>query len=345
MKNPNKSKIHINRLTFENVDEFNEVYQYIKNHYERTTPNPSTGMPFNRNCKYDERYIVNLGNQRFEIVLVCNEGCYRFLLQNKKQKGNEVSGRKSCREVYDKAKEFGIDFSDYMVENGSDYKEEIVSPHIEVLDKVYVNRVLTNVSHIDLNSSYASRISEKYPEFKPMYNSLYQMRKDNNDYFKHVLTNHIGCWQSKYCVNPKDNRTSIPYALANLSKIAINGTREIIEDMIIKLEDSNRVPLLTNTDGIWYFGDLYHDENEGEELCQWKNDHTNCKFLMVSKGAYQYEDENGVCTSVVRGISNLDAIEPDRTKWKFGDIRKIHTITVWKWDDEIGVVKDYEERI
>lgn len=341
---PNKKKIPINDFNFDRLDEFNAIYKYALENYTEVKYTQSHGISVKVEERYEERYFVIPSNERFELVIICHQGCYRFLLHNKKQKGNDVSGRKACMEIYKQASKFNVHLSDYMVENGKDIKKEIVSPHIMVLDNIFINRVLTNVNHIDLNSSYASRISEAHPELKPMYEDLYSKRKNDNDYYKHILTNSVGCWQSEYCVNPKDNITSIPYALANLSKIAINGTRKIIEEMIEKLYDTDRRPLLTNTDGIWYFGEPYHDENEGNNLCQWKNDHTNCKFLMVSKGAYQYE-ENGVCTTVVRGISNLDAIEPDRTKWKFGDIRKITNITTYKFVKGIGVIKDYEERI
>ena len=110
--------------------------------------------------------------------------------------------------------------------------------------------------------------------------------------------------------------------------------------MIAKLELNGRIPLLTNTDGIWYYSDLgpYHDNNEGDKLGNWQNDHNNCKFLMTSEGAYQYE-ENNVCYSVVRGLCNLDLVEPDRTKWKFGDILNLNNVYTFKFNFIKGVYK------
>ena len=205
---------------------------------------------------------------------------------------------------------------------------------------------LDHVYHIDFRSSYASRICEAYPEFKPMYTEIFAMRKDNNGKYKHILTNSIGAWQSPYCVDYKSGYLTSMYQFANLSKTAINGTRAKIIDMIGKLRAAKCTPLLTNTDGIWYYSKHgpYHDENEGDELCNWHNDHVDCKFLMISEGAYQYV-ENGVCHSVVRGLCSLDAAKPDRTEWEFGDILHLGDFFTYKFDDEKGVIKTNGESI
>lgn len=337
---PNKKKLPINEFTFEQLDEFNKIYKYVKDHYLLVKPTGSQGISYKIEERYEERYFVIKGNQRFELVVICADGCYRFLLSNPKAEDNTVSGRKACRELFTAAEKHEIDFSKYICQDGKEIKSEILSPHIDILDPFWTGKLMTvnNVHHIDLNSSYASRICEEYPELTPVYTELYNKRKDNDGYYKHVLTNSIGCFQSEYCVNPSDKRTSLPYALANLAKLAINGTRHYVEEMIQKLEKSGRVPLLTNTDGIWYYGKLYHDENEGTELGKWKHDHKNCKFLMMSKGAYQFE-ENGKCHSVVRGVCNLDALEPDREKWKFGDLKELTYVVTYKFIEGEGVVK------
>ena len=85
----------------------------------------------------------------------------------------------------------------------------------------------------------------------------------------------------------------------------------------------------------------YHDENEGLELGNWETDHKNCFFIMASVGAYQYI-EDGVCYTVVRGKCNLDSVEPDRTKWQFGDVLKMKDIAAYTWDKEKGVVEIWQ---
>ena len=116
--------------------------------------------------------------------------------------------------------------------------------------------------------------------------------KSNEKYFyKHVLTNIIGCFQSNYCIDWFTRHKIAPYQFAGLAKTAINGTKEMVQKMIDKLRKKGFVPLLSNTDGVWYYsndGELYHDSNEGDDLCNWHHDHIDCEFLMLSTGKYQY---------------------------------------------------------
>ena len=339
-KTLNKNQIPVNNLTFEKVDEFNEIYKYARDNFKLVSPTKSQGISNKNSERRHERYFVVKGNQRFELVIVCEEGCYRFLLQNKKQKGNNISGQKACRELYEWADQYKIDLSKYANKNGIEEKKLIEKPHIEVLQKLVLNKPLSNVYHIDFRSSYASRICEAFPELKPMYEDIFNHRKENNGYYKHVLTNSIGCWQSSYCVDYASRHKIAPYQFANLAKIAINGTRAKIVDMIEKLKEADMIPLLTNTDGIWYYSDhgAYHDANEGSELGKWQNDHVDCEFLMTSEGRYQYV-ENNTCHTVVRGLCNLDTLEPERDNWKFGDILKIDQMLTYQFNEEKGVYK------
>ena len=103
---------------------------------------------------------------------------------------------------------------------------------------------------------------------KPLYENMYNQRHEKDEYYKHVLTNHIGCWQSEYCPDVSNAGKLAPYQFANLSKIAVNETRHLIEKYIVELRKAGRKVLLTNTDGIWYQGELFHDENEGSSLGQ-----------------------------------------------------------------------------
>ena len=336
----NKNKIPINNFTFENVDEFNQIYFYVRDNYQLVKATPSQGISNKVSERLHERYLINKGNQRFELIVISLDGCYRFLLQNKKQKGNEIPGQQACKSIYNWARSYNIDLGNYACKDGLEEKKQIERPHIEVLQKLVLNKCLCNVYHMDFRSSYASRICEAYPELKPMYTDIFNHRKENNGYYKHVLTNSIGCWQSPYCVDWYSGYKVAPYQFANLSRIAINGTRAKIIEMISKLKRKGMIPLLTNTDGIWYYSEdgAYHDKDEGSELGKWENDHVDCQFLMTSEGRYQYV-EDGVCHTVVRGLCDLDAVEPDRDKWQFGDIRKINQMFTYRFDQDKGVYK------
>lgn len=341
---PNKRLMPINFFTPEQRDEFNEVYKYIKDNYRYVEKTESGSMPYNHKVKYLHRYIINKSTTRFEIVLVCDLGCYRFQFGCLPGETNTISGRKALQEIYKASELFNIDFSKYAVEplEGEEIKKTIDRPQIDdycLKGKEYAE--FDNVHHLDLNSSYASRICEVYPELKPMYEYLYKHRKDNNDYYKHVLTNSIGCMQSEYCVDYRDRKSSSPYQFATLAKRAIDNTASLIRDYVLKLVLSGRKVLLTNTDGIWYQGEIFHDEYEGTELGQWKNDHTNCKLLVKSVGAYQYI-EDGVCHTVVRGETNLDAYK-DREEWEYGDILRTDLyVRRWEFDINKGVKENVE---
>lgn len=342
---PNKNKIPVNNFTFENLTEFNKIYKFVRNNFKLVKHTQSQGISVKINERLHERYFVVKGNQRFELVVICAEGCYRFLLQNKKKEDNVVSGQQACRAIYKYAEKYDIDLSKYAntSEEGKEIKKEIESPHIQCLKPIMLGKAINNVYHMDFKSSYASRISEKFPELKPMYDEIFSRRKENDGYYKHVLTNSIGAWQSLYCVDYDSRRKTKPFQFANLSKVAINGTREKIEQKLIQLKKKGMIPLLTNTDGIWYYSEKgpYHDSEEGTTLGCWENDHMACKFLMTSVGAYQYV-ENGKCHSVVRGLCNLDLIEQDRDKWQFGDILNMKELFTYRFDEEKGVVKTYE---
>ena len=342
----NKKKLPINTLNFDRIEEFNSLYLYCKNHFRETKPTPSGGISVAPSERMHERFFITKGNQRYELCVVCAEGCYRFLLMGKRKQTNTIKGTTAARQIYKKAEEFGIDLSKYACDpkEGKKLKEEILSPHIQMLVPALKNKVINQVFHLDLKSSYASRIVEAYPELYTLYNYMYQQRKFRNEYYKHVLTNSIGCFQSPYCPDILLPRHSRPYQLTTLAKTAVNGTVAKVEYYLNKLRASGFVPILTNTDGIWYYsetGKPYHDEKEGVELGCWENDHKNCKFLMTSVGSYQYV-ENGICHSVVRGKCNLDSLEPNRDKWEFGLILAMKEVCVYTFDKEKGIVEVWQ---
>lgn len=339
---PNKLQLQPIEMAFSNMDEFNQIYQYAKANFIKVEPTKAKAMPYNGSCKLHSRYMVVQSKTKIELTIVCHKGCYRFVIgNNRNELKNPVSGKESVRAIYKLAKELGIDLTKYKADKntGLKLKEEIQAPHIEIFGAPGV--VYTNVHHLDLNSSYASRIIEVCPELKPLYEPMYNKRHNNDGYYKHILTNHIGCWQSEYCPDYDNKGKIAPYQFAGLSKIAVNKTRQLIERYIKILQDNNKKILLTNTDGIWYQGDLFHNEEEGNNLGQWKNDHKNCMFIMKSKGAYQFI-EDGICHTVVRGTTELDR-EKERENWSFGEIFNHIAMEYYEFNEEQGVVKYVKE--
>lgn len=55
---PNKKKLPINEIHFENLDEFNKVYFYCKKHYTEVNPTRSQGISYKRNERFHERFCL-----------------------------------------------------------------------------------------------------------------------------------------------------------------------------------------------------------------------------------------------------------------------------------------------
>lgn len=337
---PNKLQLKPVEFSFSQAAEFNEIYQYVKENFERVEPTKSGAIPTAK--RLHSRYMICQSHTKIELVIVCREGCYRFLIGNKRNTiKNPISGKKALREIYKVAKQLNLDLTKYKVDKdtGLTLKNEIEKPHIEMYGAAGI--IYSNVHHLDFNSSHWSRLIETYNELTPIAEYMYSKRKENNNYYKHVLTNSYGCMQSVYCPDYDNPGKLAPYQFAGLSKIMCNGTKNIVEKYVKILQDNNRKILLTNTDGIWYQGELFHDENEGDQLGKWENDHKNCMFIMKSKGAYQYV-ENGKCHTVVRGTTELDK-EKERDDWEFGEIFNHVAMEYYEFNEEQGVIKHVKE--
>ena len=89
-----------------------------------------------------------------------------------------------------------------------------------------------------------------------------------------------------------------------------------------------------NTDGIWYQGDVYHDEGEGKQLGQWKNDYIDCMWRAASKGKYEFADSEGNYHPVVRGRTRLDKVK-ERDDWEWGDIYDVRAQVIeYVWTED-----------
>lgn len=346
----NKERFPQTTFSWNEYEKFNEVYQWaIANCIlgKKTKSGGIAGGPYNR---YHSIYFYNKKKASVELIIAhrfC--GCYKFVITTERNTDNkQCGGGKALKSVFKTAKDFGVfdTFEKEAIskEEGQKVKEEIESPIIRVCSDKYKNREFDHCYHIDANSSYFSRISEEYPELKPMAEYLYNHRKEKNGYYKAVLTNSIGAMQSEYCwdISNKYCNTRAPYQLAKFAKTAVNGTNRFIEYYIDQLYMNGFEPLLINTDGIWYRDKnkenrCFHDDREGKSLGQWKHDHSDVKLYIKSAGVYQYL-EDGKCKTVMRGISSLDYIKPDRDTWGW---REIDNQSIYKFEfiENIGVVK------
>lgn len=307
------------KLTEENVAKFNKQVEYFKSiklpKLKRTKSGGIAKVSFGYG--WDVRKI---GNSGFELTVTTWFSTYRLVLTNNVSKDGEatkLTGRKSFADMRIEFAKDGVDLSDYAIDNGYVVKkteiEEVMVKESEFLE---FGKTYENVHHLDFHSSYPGGLANKHPEMRKTLERIYEKRKNSEEdaNLKLKLDASIGFFQSEYCVLNKRK-----YALANLARDAINDNNERIRNVAKELLEAGCVPLLYNTDGIWYIGDeLTGGRDYGKGIGKWENDHFAKKFRVKSVRSYEYMDEDGY-HPVQSGRTKLDMIKP-RTEWEWGDI-------------------------
>lgn len=310
---------------------FNEIYTFLVNTDLNTIiRTKSGGIAKGLKVLTHNNYAWDLQKNSLGVMLTIILGGELYVIKFgtfKTDKSPEIYPSQAFAKFDDKCLEYGINLEDYKITNGPEIKETIESPLIKMLEYHDENHPgISNVHHIDFHNSYPAGLANTHPEFRPVIEEFYSLRKVD-DLYKAVLNYTIGWMQSK-----KNNRKA---EWAHLSKDAIADNNRRIEKLACILEFTGRRIIGFNTDGIWYQGEIYHGPGEGKKLGEWENDHENCLFRAKSDGAYEFI-EKGAYKAVLRGQSTLDSVKPDRTDWVWGDIYKTGIIG-WKFDDEKGV--------
>ena len=310
----------------EGAHEFNMILEHMDvagREYAEIKRTPSGGISTVRGRMRLPAKYLDVQKNSIEAIIIDMDGMWRFQFRRKYTvEKDEVSGKKAFTIFCKCCEKHGVDLDKYGIENGEQVKRTIPDPLISLLRPIYVGKTFENVHHIDFRSSHMSGLALRFPEFYPVVEDLYINRK-TNPVNKHVLTHTFGMMQSKY----------IGYKFAHLSKAMLEHTNANVIEMTNRLISSGRVPIMHNTDGIWYTGDVYHGAGEGTALGQWHNDHVFCKFRAKSKGAYEYI-EAGVYNAKLRGSTNLDKIKP-RELWSWGDIFSPDAeVQTYDWDEK-----------
>ena len=305
---PNQNAARAVDLTFtkEDVERFNKAYMALyKSDLRTITRTPSGGIQISRENTYAWDVYVNYCGLRLTALI--DGFMFVWRLGRPKYNQGDMKGWRAWRIFVKKCEEAGLELKNMAISNGAEVKSTIEKPYIRML---LCHTKLENVHHIDFHSSYASGLALTHPEFKPIIEDLYNQRQ-NNPAYKDVLVCIIGYMQSL---------DRCKAAWAHLAKDAIDNNNTRIRALTLALRLSGHNIVGFNTDGIWYQGDIYHDERNGEGagIGQWHNDHTNCIFRAKSDGAYEFI-ERGVYHPVVRGVTKLDMIK-DRDSWVWGDI-------------------------
>ena len=321
-------------LDEDGIHKFNEILKLIKSldcrPIKRT---PSGGIAKgglnNTSVHWDYRYSAICA----EITYLGFSGEWRFQCRTEAQKtkgGRPIYGSTALKMFKEMCAERGINLDDYAVDNGMEIKKAwkestptIYKKYIFPTALGLVGKELDNVHHIDLCSGFQSGLARAFPEFYDICKELYDRRKEDNTGIKAVQVESIGAMWS-------DQRKA---KYIKLAKGAIEENNRLLFSIIDRLLKAGRKPLLINTDGVWYQGEVYHDDTEFKDLCGWQNDHINCKFRMKNNVTYEYI-ENGKFTAVMSGTSYLDRVK-SRDKWEWGDIFKTDIITYYIDDEGI----------
>lgn len=325
------------KMDDEGLELFNNIYFYVRDieDIHKIVRTPSGGISIKRENLRLPAYDIRKNSYMIELTVLIAEGMWRFQFRNllpKDEDGKVISGHKAFNIFKNLCLLEGINLNDYAIDNGAEIKQQIEKPLIKLKRDSSKDRTYENAHHIDFHNSYPAGLCNTHPEFRPIVEPLYLKRKES-PINKAILNFTIGYMQSiKGC----------KARWAHLSKDAIHDNNKRILELTEKLENSDRVILAYNTDGIWYQGDIYHGEGEGKDLGQWENDHINCVIRFKSAGAYEFM-ENNTYKAVVRGKTRLDR-EKDRNDWQWGDIYSTQATTIkYGLDIEKGVFKVYEE--
>ena len=316
-----------------NVDFYNEIRAALKSSDMAILERSPSGA-----IRKGPRYTSNLyaWDERKSSIGVCLTACcggftYVVKFGNfKGKKAPELYPNIAFNMFKDKCKDYGVNLDSYVISNGEEVKKTVPKPIIDMHFTHKENsKPLTNVHHIDFHNSFPAGLANTHPEFRKPIEELYLGRKEHPEY-KFVLNDSIG-WMHSW--RPDKGRFA---CWAHLAADAIKDNNNRIHDLCEKLILTGRVIIGRNTDGIWYQGPIYHGDGEGPGLGQWENDHINCSFRAKSDGVYEFI-ENGEYHAVVRGLTGKDSIEPDRTRWSWGDIftTKEQYFTL---DDEKGII-------
>ena len=322
-------------VNIDNEKFMNKLYKMLKSSDLYTLQRSPSGA-----IRKGPRYITNMYAWDIKtssigaMITVIVDG-YTYVVKYgnyKGQKAPEVYPSEAFNMFSEKCLECGINLNDYKIPNGAEVKQTIEAPLIKMYETHgETHKGLTNVHHIDFHNSYPAGLANTHPEFKPVVEYFYYLRKVYPEY-KAVLNYTIGYMQSLKGGKNAD--------WAHLSRDAIKDNNDRILALTTELILSGRRVIGHNTDGIWYQGSVYHGPGEGFKLGEWENDHTNCRFRAKSDGSYEFI-ENGEYHAVVRGSTSKDEIEPDRSKWQWGDIYCLDKIK-FKFDSERGFYHEKE---
>lgn len=343
------------------ADEFNKIYYWILDNkvpkYVKTKSGGICKKPsvFRRPC-----YNINITKSSIEIVYI-DYFAYRFRFRSGYKESEEdtwgVSGSRGFEIFKRMVKNYGGNMADLAIDNGKEVKATMPAPMIYCKEE-YIGQTLENVYHADINSAYMAGIKEyastmRYKDLEhhdtweaicKTIDELYTNRKSSDyskKHYKAVLNVSYGFMQSQWC-----RLKGHGYALAHLSKIAMESCINKLLDFTSKQERFGGTVIGYNTDGVFFIPSAYDTAilpsklaHPDTRLGEFKIDTFCKKIRFKSHGAYEYIDQNDDYKPVVRGRTRLDYIKP-RSEWEWGDIyQQDAQIVRFKFMEGLGVLK------
>ena len=328
------------------IDEYNEIVDLCHSltNYQYTLC---------KNRKIHESKIIRDGwffdnidsTNTFSICLIYNCRLYKWVFHPGKdeEETKGVTGLDALKYIKVHCWEDIRKYAVYNTEDMKAVKDTIEKPLIRLNNTSIIKwgswieedaYILRNVHHIDIHSAWPAALLQSHPELKQLracYEELYKTRKVN-EANKFMLNASIGAMQS-YKIFP---------GFPALARDAINGNNKYMLELTKRLKVAGFQVIGYNTDGIFYYdwdnpNRLYHDENEGDEMGQWRHDHHFDQIRFKSAGAYEYI-ENGVYHAVVRGIPREIS-----KNFVWGDIFKHHPKVYSRSDDGHVTERDMTE--
>lgn len=338
--------------TEEGMAEFNKIYQAIKDAKIRTyVKTASGGLNKRQHLFRIPCYNINITKSSIELVYIGIK-CYkwRFRSSYKDDEGNGISGKLAYNIFRRMVEELGGNLADLAIDNGEEVKWTIPD-YKRDYDESIKDMIITDAYHIDINSAFMAGIRNyirdlpSTPTTEAVVKTiehLYEHRKDGTNesrYYKDILTHTYGYFQSLYCTLNGNH-----YALAHLSKAAVEFTNKVLEDWDKRIIASGGRILAHNTDGIWFTTPNINSEalrslqSHKKGLGDMKLDVHAKSLRFKSTGSYEYIDENDKYVPKVQGLTRRDSITP-RSEWKWGDIYQEDCVVKrYKFDTKLGIV-------
>lgn len=315
-RSPNQLLIPVTifNSTIDGAKKFNAIYlSLLKDRtLSKIKRTPSGGICTDRASFFPPCWDVRYSYACVEMTVILIEGMWRFQFRyDVKKEQTGMVGKQAFTLFTGKFKSLtGKSIDEYWRSDGLEIRKSVPKYRIEASPIVRETNVIEEAQtfypchHIDFHNSFPAGLANTHPEFRSTIEYFYERRNEHPEY-KGCLNSLIGIFWSTH-------HKSAGYA--QLAKDAISDNNARLSDITSRLEKSGRIPLLWNTDGVWYQGKPFHGRGEGSKLGEWENDHLNCKLRIKSRGAYEFI-EKGVYTPVVRGVSKEVS-----SQWKWGDI-------------------------